>query len=131
MTKNKKAKITMFHCINAYTEDPLVESSDFELKIVQMPCSGMTTEVFMLKAFESGADAVVVLVCPPKACRYMEGSLRAEKRVIRTKQILDEIGVGGKRLSLHNVKSGDNDTINQIIKETLSVIAELGPNPAA
>ncbi len=131
MTKKSKAKITLFHCINAYTEEPSVISPDYELNIVKMPCSGMTTEVFILKAFESGADAVVILVCPVNTCRYMEGNLRAEKRVTWTKKILDEIGVGGKRLSLHNVKSGDSDTVNQIIEETLSVITELGPNPAA
>ncbi len=131
MTKKSKAKITLFHCINAYTEESSVISPDHELNIVKMPCSGMTTEVFILKAFESGADAVVILVCPVNTCRHTEGNLRAEKRVTWTKKVLDEIGVDGKRLSLHNVKSGDSDTVNQIIKETLSVIAELGPNPAA
>ena len=131
MTKKSKAKITLFHCINAYTEDSSVTSSDYDLNVIKMPCSGMTTEVFILKAFESGADAVVILVCPLNTCRYMEGNLRAEKRVTWTKKILDEIGVDGKRLSLHNVKAGDSDSVNKIIKETLSVIDELGPNPAA
>lgn len=131
MTKKSNAKITLFHCINAYTEDSSVTSSDYDLNVIKMPCSGMTTEVFILKAFESGADAVVIMVCPLNTCRYMEGNLRAEKRVTWTKKVLDEIGVDGKRLSLHNVKSGDSDSVNEIIKETLSVIDELGPNPAA
>lgn len=131
MTKKSKAKITLFHCINAYTEDSSVTSSDYELKVIKMPCSGMTTEVFILKAFESGADAVVIMVCPLNTCRYMEGNLRAEKRVAWTKKVLDEIGVDGKRLSLHNVKAGDSRSVNEIIKETLSVVDELGPNPAA
>ncbi len=131
MTKKSKSKITLFHCINAYTEDSSVASSDYDLNVIKMPCSGMTTEVFILKAFESGADAVVIMICPLNTCRYMEGNLRAEKRVTWTKKVLDEIGVDGKRLSIHNIESGDSDSVNEIIKETLSVIDELGPNPAA
>ncbi len=131
MDNENKIKITIFHCINAFRDDAAYTSQDYELTIVKMPCSGMTTDVFMLKAFESGADAVIVLVCPKDACRYMEGSLRAEKRVGWTKGVLDEIGVDGRRLSIHNVKSGDTDDVSRIINESLSVITELGKNPAA
>ncbi len=131
MADYDKSKITVFHCINAFREDAAYISPDYELNILKMPCSGMTTDVFMLKAFESGADAVIVLVCPKGACRYMEGSLRAEKRVDWTKGVLDEIGVGGQRLSIHNVKSGDSDDVSRIISESISVVSELGKNPAA
>jgi coenzyme F420-reducing hydrogenase delta subunit len=131
MTKERKAKITLFHCINAYTEEAAITSDDYELKIIKMPCSGMITDVYMLKAFEAGADAVMILVCPDNACRYMEGNKRATKRVAWTKQILDSIGVGGKRLSIHNVNSGENKKIQDIMQETISVIGELGFNPAA
>ncbi len=117
--------------MNAFKEDSALESDDYELNIVRMACSAMTTDVFMMKAFEAGADAVIVLVCPVDACRYIEGSLRAEKRVGRTKKILDEICIGGERLSLHNVKSGDTGSVARIIDEALSVITELGINPAA
>ena len=131
MGNDNKSKITIFHCINAFRDDSAYTSPDYELNIVKMPCSGMTTDVFMLKAFESGADAVIVLVCPKGACRYMEGSIRAEKRVGWTKGILDEIGVDGRRLSIHNVQSGDADDVSRIISESLSVVTELGKNPAA
>lgn len=131
MGKTFKAKITVFHCINAYTEKTPLTSEDYEADIVKMPCSGMTTDVFMLKAFESGADAVVVLVCPEGACRYLEGSIRARKRVTWTQKILDEIGVDGRRLSIHNVTSGDNKAVKEIIDATLVELVELGQNPAA
>ncbi len=41
---------------------------------IKLPCSSMTREVVLLKAFEAGADAVVVLVCPEGSCRYLEGN---------------------------------------------------------
>ena len=36
-----------------------------------------------LKAFEAGADAVAVLACPEETCRYVQGNLRAKRRVAR------------------------------------------------
>ena len=131
MEKKFKAKITLFHCINAFTEKTPLSTDSVDVTIVKMPCSGMTTEIFILKAFESGSDAVAILVCPEGACRYTEGNLRARKRVDRTRKILDEIGVGGKRLSLYNVKASDTDAAQTIVADMLNVIEELGFNPAA
>ncbi|MBU1169401.1 MAG: hydrogenase iron-sulfur subunit [Proteobacteria bacterium] len=126
-----KAKITLFHCINAFTEHVSLSTDDREVKIVKMPCSGMTTEVFMLKAFEAGADAVAILVCPEGACRYMEGNMRARKRVEKTSNVLDKIGVGGKRLSIHNLAAKNSDSVPGLLDEIMSTIKELGKNPAA
>ena len=105
--KKNKTTITLFHCINAFTESdaaPFADHPDYEMKFVAMACSGMVKDVFLLRAFEAGSEAVVVLVCPDDQCRHVEGSLRARKRVERTKQILEEIGmdpleVGEKVLS--------------------------------
>ena len=94
-----KPQITVFHCINAFIEKKSLSSGQADVKTIRMPCSGMVTEVYLLKAFEAGADAVAVLVCPGGACRYTEGNLRAEKRMGKTRSVLDEIGV--------DIKTGD------------------------
>ncbi|WP_022666915.1 hydrogenase iron-sulfur subunit [Desulfospira joergensenii] len=132
MEKKSNFAITLFHCINAFNETIKITQGrgDPEFKIIKMACSSMTKDIFLLKAFEAGADAVLVLVCPEKACRYTEGSIRARKRVDWVKGILDEIGLGEKRLSLHNVAFGDEAAIQAILEKTLENLKELGPNPA-
>ncbi len=90
----------------------------------------MTSEVYLLKAFEAGADAVIVLVCPEGSCRYMEGSIQARKRVTRVKRLLDEIGLEGRRLQIFNIAHGDEMVLGYIIKQTCSGLAELGPDTA-
>jgi F420-non-reducing hydrogenase iron-sulfur subunit len=95
-----------------------------------MPCSSMVKDVFLLRAFEAGSDAVVVLVCPEGQCRFLEGNIRAKKRVAWVRNLLDEIGLNAKRLSLSNISSGDKITAGQIIDDVLKNLAELGPNPA-
>ena len=90
----------------------------------------MIKDVFLLRAFEAGADAVAILVCPEGACRHTEGTIRAKKRVAWVKNLLDKIGLDGKRLSIHNIAAKDNAEASRIVREALSVLEDLGTNPA-
>ncbi len=125
-----KPKITVFHCFNAINDPSSLGNGSFEVHSVKMPCSSVTREVFLLRAFEAGADAVIVLVCPEGQCTYAEGNLRAAKRVARMKKLVDEIGLDGRRLNLFNIARGDNAAAERIIKQTASDVVGLGPNPA-
>jgi F420-non-reducing hydrogenase iron-sulfur subunit len=126
-----KAKITVFHCFNALADVTFPENPDYEIQSVKLPCSSLTREVVLLRAFESGSDAVLVMVCPEGSCRYLQGNLRTAKRVTRVKKLLDEIGLDGRRLNLYSIPHGDQLKANQIIERTLEEIAVLGPNPAS
>ena len=133
MTENFKPKITLFHCINAFGDADELALSDTdacEIQTIKMACSSMVKDVFLLRAFEAGADGVVVLVCPEGQCRYLEGNIRAKKRVEYVQNLLDEIGLDGRRLSLGNMASGDDTAANQTINNVLKNLAELGSNPA-
>jgi F420-non-reducing hydrogenase iron-sulfur subunit len=134
MAENFKPKITLFHCINAFGDADELALSDkdaCEIKPIKMACSSMVKDVFLLRAFEAGADGVVVLVCPEGQCRYLEGNLRAKKRVGRVQRLLDEIGLDGRRLILNNMEAGDDSAVNQTVDLVLKNLALLGPNPAA
>ena len=125
----QKPKITLFHCLNSFRETPeLFEGC--EAKTIKMACSSMTRDIFLLRAFEAGADAVIVLVCPEKGCRYAEGSIRAKKRVDYVKRILDDIGMDGDRLSIFNTKATESYAIRKIIQTTLKKLDAIGLNPA-
>jgi F420-non-reducing hydrogenase iron-sulfur subunit len=131
--KNFRPKITIFHCINAFSDkrtSPLTSGDGFETHIVKLPCSSMVKDVYLLRAFEAGADAVVVLVCPERQCRHLEGNIRAKKRVERLKNLLDEIDFDSRRLSIFNLALGDEDAAAEIMQKILSELAELGPSPA-
>jgi F420-non-reducing hydrogenase iron-sulfur subunit len=134
MLKKFKPKLTLFHCIHAFgdTVDPgLDDKYACEIKTIKMACSSMVKDVFLLRAFEAGADGVIVMVCPQGRCRYLEGNLRAEKRVGWVRHLLDEIGLDGRRLLLSNIAPGDHAALNQTMDRVLEDLAALGPNPAA
>jgi F420-non-reducing hydrogenase iron-sulfur subunit len=132
-TTAKKPAITVFHCVNALEggHSAALRRDDADINIIRMACSSMTRDVYLLRAYEAGADAVVVLVCPERQCRYIDGNVRAAKRVGRVKFLLDEVGLGRERIELYNVKPGDDAAVSGIIDRTLETLKDLGPNPAA
>ncbi|MFC2159849.1 hydrogenase iron-sulfur subunit [Actinomycetota bacterium] len=126
MGKGNKPNITLFHCINSYRQAPDKIFEGCEVKVIQMPCSSMTKDVYLLRAFEAGADAVLVFVCPEDKCRYAEGSIRAKKRVQWVRNLLDEIGMDGKRqLAIYNLLAGDDKSVETIIKDTVKGLKEI------
>jgi len=126
--------ITVLHCINALTDVAafaLHSTENARIHAVKLPCSGMTRDIFLLKAFEVGADAVVLFTCPEGACRHLDGNIRAWKRVERVRGILDEIGLSSRRLSAFSIAPGDQEAVSLALRKVVSELAVLGPNPAA
>ncbi|RJO62459.1 MAG: hydrogenase iron-sulfur subunit [Dehalococcoidia bacterium] len=127
MSSKFEPKIHVFFCVNALdrgvfsTQDP---EKAARIQSVKMPCSSMIKDIFMLKAFECGADGVMVVGCPAGRCKRVDGNIRAAKRVAWVQKLLDEIGLGGKRL----VYTASSDT-DAAITLLLKGLAELGPNP--
>jgi F420-non-reducing hydrogenase iron-sulfur subunit len=128
--ESSKTRITLFSCFNAVSNVRSVDNTDVEVENIKLPCSSMTRESVLLRAFEAGADAVLVLVCPLGGCRHLDGNIRAAKRVERMKTLLDQIGIDGRRLNLFNVTVDDPAAVDRLIARTVSELAELGPNPA-
>ncbi len=67
---------------------------------IRLPCSGKLQPEHLLKAFETGADLVVVVTCSDGDCRYLEGRRRIQRRLDYVRGLLDDIGLGGARLVL-------------------------------
>ena len=58
----------------------------------------------------------------------MEGNLRARERIEYTKQLLDEIGLGG-RLEMFEIAASDAPKWVAAVKEMTQRVETLGPNP--
>ena len=99
------------------------------IKLVRLPCTGKTDIAHLLKAFEDGADGVYVVGCSLGNCHHVRGNERGLARVQRTKQLLDEIGLGGERLEMFFVSGGMGATFARHAEEMTERIRELGPNP--
>ena len=68
------------------------------VRIIRLPCTGKVDAIHLMKAFEDGADGVFVAGCLEGECHYLEGNLRAKKRVAYVKRLLSEVGTDPQRV---------------------------------
>lgn len=99
------------------------------IKIVRVPCTGKVDVIHMLRAFEKGADGVCVIGCMEGDCHFKSGNFRARKRVEQVQKILTTVGIGGDRVKMYNLSSGEGPTFARYANEIHEIIMELGPNP--
>jgi F420-non-reducing hydrogenase iron-sulfur subunit len=103
------------------------------LRTLSLPCSGKATIPYLLKAFEKGADGVVLCTCPESQCKHLEGNLRASKRAEAVDGLLDEIGFGKGRVVVVTKEQGQSekliDTVQQLQAE-LGEVYSVGAKPA-
>ncbi len=117
----RAATIHLFYCANSMTEaelQGLQTRLDAEgLRTLSLPCSGKATIPYLLKAFEKGADGVVLCTCPESQCKHLEGNLRASKRAEAVDGLLDEIGVGKGRIVVVTKEQGQSEKLMDIIQQ--------------
>ncbi len=99
------------------------------IRIVLVPCTGKVDIIHILKSFEKGADGVYVVGCMEGSCQFIGGNIRARKRVEQAQALLDKIGVGGERVQMYNLSSGEGTHFAQFATEMHEKIINLGPNP--
>jgi F420-non-reducing hydrogenase iron-sulfur subunit len=97
------------------------------IRIIRSPCTGRVEVEFFLKAFEKGADGVVVAGCEEGSCHFKEGNLLAKRRVNYTRQLLFESGLEMERLRMVNVSAANGPMFAKIVQDMVETIRKLGP----
>lgn len=100
-----------------------------DIRIILVPCTGTVDIIHILRAFEKGADGVYVVGCMEGSCQFSSGNLRARKRVEQAQKLLDTIGIGGERVQMYNLTSGEGTLFAKYAIEMKERIRNLGPNP--
>ena len=99
------------------------------IRIVRIPCTGKFDITYALRAFQKGADGVMVVGCKPHECAFETGNFRAEERVKLTKEILDELGIGGDRIEMFFMSAAEATKFVEASNIMFEKINKLGPNP--
>jgi coenzyme F420-reducing hydrogenase delta subunit len=96
--KNPLLQITLFYCSNSLSAEEIQYCNSKVvnglLKTISLPCSGKANILYLLKAIETGADGVLLITCNLGECKYLQGNLRAQKRIEAVDDLLDESGYG-------------------------------------
>jgi F420-non-reducing hydrogenase iron-sulfur subunit len=99
------------------------------VRVLRLPCTGKIEVNYLLTAFERGVDGVIVAGCLEGGCHYLEGNLRARRRVERARQLLTEIGLEPERLEMFNLSSAEGPRWAEIVTTMTERVRGLGPSP--
>lgn len=97
------------------------------VRVVRVFCSGMVDPSYVVKAFASGADGVLVAGCFPGDCHYISGNIKAMRRAPLLSKLLVELGVEKQRFRLQWIAASDSVPYARIMNEMCDTIRKLGP----
>jgi coenzyme F420-reducing hydrogenase delta subunit len=87
---------------------------------LRMTCLGRVNPGIILKAFESGADGVLLLACPPGECHYEFGNRHAEDLFVEAKGLIKLLGYRDEQLGFDYVAAGDGEEFINVVRKFLN-----------
>lgn len=97
------------------------------VRLVRVPCTGRVDPLFIIKAFENGADGVLVSGCHPGDCHYITGNFHARRRWIFLKSLTDSIGIEPERLQFAWVSASEANKWAKMVDGITETVRKLGP----
>jgi coenzyme F420-reducing hydrogenase delta subunit len=99
------------------------------IRIIRTPCTGKLEIEYFMRAFENGADGVLVAGCEEGSCHFVEGNLMAKRRVNYARELLSECGLEGQRLRMVNVSAAMGARFAETVDAMVDTVRKLGPSP--
>ena len=97
------------------------------VRAVKFPCTGRIDPMFILKAFEGGADGVLVSGCHPGECHYNAGNYIARRRWIAFARLLEFVGIDPRRVQFRWISAAEGKKWADTVNEVTAAIRALGP----
>ena len=130
--KNYEPKIVAFFCNwCTYTAADLAGVSRLKyapnVKVIRIMCSGRVDPQFILQAFASGADGVLIGGCHPGDCHYSEGNYKMLRRFRLLKRMLHSLGIDDERFRLEWISASEGEKVKTVINDMVERLKVLGP----
>ena len=78
-----------------------------EVKIIRVPCSCRVNPMFVLRAFQRGADGVILCGCHPGDCHYTSGNYYTRRRMALLFSMLNYLGIEKERTRVEWVSAAE------------------------
>lgn len=98
------------------------------VKIIRVPCSCRVNPMFILRAFQRGADGVIICGCHPGDCHYTSGNYFTRRRITLLYSMLDFLGIERNRTRLEWVSAAEGAKFAAVMEQFTEDVRKLGPN---
>lgn len=96
-------------------------------RLIRVPCTGRIDPVFIIRAFEIGADGVLVSGCHPGDCHYNAGNFHARRRWVFFRELLHFTGISEERLHFSWVSASEGKKWVDVVNTVIEKIKSVGP----
>ena len=97
------------------------------IRIVRLPCTGRVDFNLIVKAFEIGADAVLVSGCHPGDCHYTAGNYHARRRWDLFRELLETVGIDLNRVNFSWISAAEGAKFQKLVTEIVEKTRAMGP----
>ena len=98
------------------------------VKIIRVPCSCRVNPMFVLKAFQRGADGVILCGCHPGDCHYVTGNYYTRRRMALLYSFLNYMGIEKERTRVEWVSAAEGAKFSAVMNDFVKTVAALGEN---
>ncbi|HEX2962455.1 MAG TPA: hydrogenase iron-sulfur subunit [Ignavibacteriales bacterium] len=132
MNENFEPKIAAFVCTwCTYTGADLAGTSRLKyepnVRVLRLPCTGRIDFSLVIKAFENGADGVLISGCHPNDCHYNAGNFHARRRFAVFRKLLEFVGIDPNRVQFSWVSAAEGAKWRDVVNAVTDEIRSLGP----
>ena len=99
-----------------------------DVKIIRVACSCRINPLFVLRAFQRGADGVIIAGCHPGDCHYTSGNYFARRRMALLFSMLDYLGIERQRTRVEWISAAEGAKFSKTMNEFAETVASLGEN---
>jgi len=118
-----------YACYNAAGMARMEMPSNF--RMIRVMCIGRINQALILRAFEYGADGVILLECRDDDCRYGPGPDVGHENVRRVRKLLHLLGIDQERLIEKSFGAHERDELVTALWDFSKKIETLGPITSA
>ncbi|MCD6166153.1 hydrogenase iron-sulfur subunit [candidate division KSB1 bacterium] len=97
------------------------------VRVIRIPCTGRMDPLFVLKAFERGADGVLISGCHPGDCHYGEGNYHARRKFAIFRKLLEFVGIDLARIQFSWISAAEGGKWVSVIEDFTNRVRALGP----
>jgi F420-non-reducing hydrogenase iron-sulfur subunit len=97
------------------------------IRLVRLMCSGRIDPTFVLKAFASGADGVLMTGCWPADCHYRIQNVKALRRFELLRRVLEQLGIEPERFQRFYASAAEGQQLAAAFTRMIEDVRPLGP----
>ena len=125
-------RIILFQCqyclASSADQDWVEQELPDNIKLIKVPCSGRISPLFIMNAFQKGADGVMVSGCMPEKCHFINSNLGARRQLDEFRKFLIFLGLEQKRFKFLWMNIDERGVIQNEIAAFSAELKKLKPN---